>query len=589
MISVGQPGRLCVTAALSVALCLAQVTRRDEIVVTGIPEPIPLEEVDRSVTSLPVRGNEAVTRSLADLLRTVPSLDVRARAPGGVQTDVSIRGASFGQTLVLVNGQRLNDPQTGHHSMDLPLPLEAVAGMEVLRGSGSTFYGSDAIGGVVNVITRPPETSEIRLRAGAGNFGTQEQSLTAAGLLGELAEQISVSRDFSSGFRPDRDYRNLSASSLTSWKRSALLLGYSDRPFGADQFYGNFNSWENTKTWFASLTQGIGENTQAAFSFRRHSDLFVLYRDRPDIYANHHASEVFQLAVRRTEPLAPNTALHYGVEGFRDSIQSNSLGDHDRGRASAYLSADFRALRRFSLSIGAREEVYRRFSAQLSPTVAGGVWLSSSWKLRASVSQAFRVPTYTELYYQDPANSGFPGLLPEHATSYETGLDWNHSRRLRASVTAFRRAESNVIDYVRASMAERWQARNIQQLAFTGLEAELRIRQFGLSYTALTGASQALGGLMSKYVFNYPSHAGAAWWQAEVGGAVLLRAGVQAVNRVARSPYALCDFHAARSHGRLRPFVQLTNLAGARYQEILGVEMPGRAILAGLEFRITSH
>jgi iron complex outermembrane receptor protein len=134
----------------------ASEPRHDTVVVTGTYEPLPLQEMDRSLTLLPARGQGLVLNTLVDLLRLDPSLDLQERSPDGVQTDLSIRGATFGQTLVLLNGQRLNDVQTGHHDMDIPLPLDAVARIEVLRGSGSTLYGSDAIGGVINIITEPP-------------------------------------------------------------------------------------------------------------------------------------------------------------------------------------------------------------------------------------------------------------------------------------------------------------------------------------------------------------------------------------------------------------------------------------------------
>jgi len=183
----------------------------------------------------------------------------------------------------------------------------------------------------------------------------------------------------------------------TDFGNGSLNLAYMDHPFGADQFYGNFNSWEDTKTWFAGVQQALGAKTSASFSFRRHSDLFVLYRDRPEVFANHHADESYQLAVRRREEMSTATTLYYGVEAFHESIASGNLGDHARSRVAGYAAADFRALKRFSLTISAREEIYRIFSAAFTPTVAGGVWLSPQWKVRASTSRAFRVPSYTEL------------------------------------------------------------------------------------------------------------------------------------------------------------------------------------------------
>src|ERR1039458_5930312 len=145
--------------------------QHETVVVTGTFEPLSLDEMDRAITLLPARSSGLVLNALEDLLRTDPALDLQERAPNGVQTDLSIRGGTFAETLVLLDGQRLNDAQTGHHDMDIPVPLDTIQQVEVLRGSGSTLYGSDAIGGVINIITAPPEDMELRLRTSVGNDG----------------------------------------------------------------------------------------------------------------------------------------------------------------------------------------------------------------------------------------------------------------------------------------------------------------------------------------------------------------------------------------------------------------------------------
>ena len=142
--------------------------------------------------------------------------------------------------------------------------------------------------------------------------------------------------------------------------------------------------------------------------------------------------------------------------------------------AAAYAAADFRAIKRFSLTISAREELYRSFSAAFTPTVAAGVWLSPQWKVRASTSRAFRIPSYTDLYYHDPGNVGNPNLRPESAWTYETGVDWVPSARIRGDLTLFERRERDGIDYYRTSATDIWRALNIQNLNFKGWEAALR-------------------------------------------------------------------------------------------------------------------
>jgi iron complex outermembrane receptor protein len=560
--------------------------------VTGTFEPMTLEEIDRAVRVLPARSQGLVLNSLVDLLRLDPSIDLEERSPDGVQTDVGIRGATFGQTLVLLNGQRLNDPQSGHHNMDIPVPLEAVSRVEVLRGSGSTMYGSDAIGGVINVIAEPPAVTEFRMRTALGNQGINQQRASLGIVLKKVSEQVSFSRDFSSGFRPDRDYRNLEFASttrlVTSLGTTSITAAYMDHPFGADQFYGNFNSWEDTKTWFAGVQQQIGDQTTLSFSFRRHSDLFVLYRDQPEIFTNHHSDESYQAALRRRQEISANATAFYGVETLHESIVSNNLGDHSRSRAAAYAAVDFRALKRFSLSVSAREEIYRDFSGTLSPTASGAMWFSQRLKLRASGSRAFRVPNYTDLYYHDPGNVGNPDLKPESAITYEAGLDWIPSAKVRGDLTVFQRRVQDGIDYFRLLPTDIWRALNISNQKFTGAEAALhltpsRIHTIDLRYTVMRGTEDTVPVGTTKYTFNYPRHSGVVQWQVNPKGNFLFRTRVGVLDRRSGDTYALWDVYAAMPHGKVHPFLQISNLANSSYQEIVGVPMPGRTVIGGVE------
>lgn len=539
-----------------------------------------------------------VLNTLVDLFRLDPSLDLQERAPGGVQTDLSIRGGNFGQTLVLLNGLRLNDAQSAHHDMDIPVPLDSVTRVEVLRGSGSSMYGSDATAGVVNIITAPPEGFEARLRTAAGNQGINQQSASLSDTFGALSEQITFSRDFSSGFMPDRDYRNLQLASTThlktAWGFTDITLAYMDHPFGADQFYGPYPSWENTKSWWAGAQQALGRKTTASFAYRRHSDLFVLFRDQPPIYTNHHVDESYQAALRRTEPLSTSANFHYGVEALHESIVSNNLGIHARNRAAVYAALDFLALKRFSLTLSAREEVYRSFSAEFSPTVAGGIWISPKLKFRASASRAFRVPSYTDLYYSDPANRGNPNLRPERAWTYESGLDWNPASRVRAAVTVFERRERDGIDYYRSSPTDLWQALNIDSLNFTGVESSLRFalpksQTLDLRYTWLLGVQDTVPIGYTRYTFNYPTDSGVIAWQGAVGQSLVLRSRIGVLNRRERDPYALWDLYAAMPRGSVHPFLQISNVTSTSYQEIQGVVMPGRTVIGGVELLLRRH
>ncbi len=574
------------------------LTRSDVIVVTGTFEPMPLSESNRSVTSLQVREQALLFGSMVDFLRTEPSLDLGERGPFGTQSDLSIRGATFGQSLVLLNGLRINDAQSAHHNLDIPIPLEAISRIEILRGAGSTLYGADAMGGAVNFIAEPPEASELRLRTGVGNFGFNQQHILGSMVRGRWSETVAADRDFSSGFRPDRDFRSSSASSQThfqsAWGITDLLVAGSDRPFGADQFYGNFNSWERTKGWFASIGQQLGKKTRVAAAYRRHTDNFILYRDRPAVYANNHISQSWQGTIRRIEDLGTNSNLSYGLDAQGDQIDSNSLGHRGRNRGAGYVNLDLRAVHRFSFSLGGREEVFSGGRSEFLPSVAAGLWLRPSLKFRASVSRAFRLPTYTDLYYSDPATLGNPNLRPESAWSFEAGADWAPSSRVSAAVTVFHRRDQDIIDYIRTDPSQRFQATNIENLQFTGVETSLRFRlphdqQADVAYTAIHGNQVVLPQVTSRYALNYLSNNASLGWTGAWRDILVARARLGVLQRFRQDAYPLLEFSAARSSGAIRPYFQMLNISDTSYEEIPGVIMPGRTVLGGFELVLPSR
>jgi iron complex outermembrane receptor protein len=552
-----------------------------------------LDSIDRSVSVIDTREVPLLYNHWVDYLQLDPSVDLQERAPDGVQTDLTIRGSTFGQTLVLLDGLRMNDAQSGHHNMDLPVPTDAIDRIEILRGAGSTLYGSDAMAGSVNIITGPPKYSEFRLGASVGNFGINQQTGDAAWLAGRWDEELSAARDFSSGFIPDRDYRKLTVFSNTgaetSLGRTQIMLGYGDDPFGANQFYGNFDSWERTKSWFAGINQDLGDKTEFSMAYRRHTDEFILFRDNPSFYENNHSDESWQTALRRKQPLGQNSTFFYGGEGFHESIDSNNLGQHERSRGAVYVDYDVRAWKRFSFSAGAREEIFNSTRGEFSPSVAAGYWLKAGFKLKGSASHAFRLPTYTDLYYSDPATVGNPNLQPETAWDYEGGLVWDRGGRYQAEVTIFERREKNGIDYVRASPADMWQAENIDVLNFTGVETSFTIRlprqqRLQFAYTGLKGSLQSLNGLESEYISNYPADDASVTWQGTLPASFIARTRIGVINRFDSSPYALWDVAVAREFRYVGAHLDLANITDTQYQEIPGVAMPGRSVIFGLEF-----
>lgn len=569
----------------------------ETLVVLGSAAPVPLTESPSSVLILPVEDQQFRVATPLDLLRQDASLFLEQRGAGGAQSDIVLRGGSFAQTLILLNGFRINDSQTAHHNLDLPIPLEALDQIQVLHGAGSTLHGADALSGVVDFLTAAPNSPSLLLRAGGGNFGQNEQALMAGAARKQLSARITADRNFSTGFRADRDYRNEDAS-LEAWAGSRLgvtdlLFAGSDRAFGADQFYGPYPSWERTKGWFAAARQDLGSRTSAAFAYRRHTDDFVLIRTNPSVYENHHEDASWQASLRRTADLPHGSIALFGLEADGDAIRSNNLGTHARNRGAGYLDIDLHpAEHHWTLSAGLREEIFSGGARQVvSPHLAASLRLASALKLRAGGGYGFRIPTYTDLYYSDPTTTGNALLKPESAWSSEAGVDWAPSRKLALSATGFYSLQHHAIDYVRSNPTAKWQAANLNGLRFAGIEASatwlpLPSQSLRLSWTNLTGAQDALNGLQSEYVFNYPVNNLHALWQATLPHGIALSNAVQIAQRYRQTPYPVWDIALARQRGSLRPYVRVNNAANTGYAEITGIIMPGRSVVAGLAISI---
>ena len=194
----------CTVAALEVAAqdaapqTGAKVKGKTEtMVVLGTATPVPLGESPRAVEVLPVKGKSLAAESPQDFLREDSSIFLEERGAGGGQADLVLRGGSFEQTLVLLDGFRINDAQTSHHNLDLPVPLEAMDSIQVLEGAGSTLHGVDALSGVVDFLTAAPDHDSLFLRAGGGSFESNEETLMGGATRGRWSGRVTAERNFS--------------------------------------------------------------------------------------------------------------------------------------------------------------------------------------------------------------------------------------------------------------------------------------------------------------------------------------------------------------------------------------------------------
>ena len=219
---------------------------------------------------------------------------------------------------------------------------------------------------------------------------------------------------------------------------------------------------------------------------------------------------------------------------------------------------------------------------------AATLWLSQMLKLRASAGHGFRIPTFLDLYYSDPTTLGNPNLKPESAWNFEAGADWYPSSRIGSSLTVFYSRQHDTIDYTRSSPSDLWQATNLSGLHFTGVESAVdwkasHTTEIKFAWTLLVGAQSALHGFESEYVFNYPVNNGRAECTWTAPHSMMLHSRLGVVERYQKSPYPVWDSSLARASGRIRPYLQMTNLSNTGYDEILNVRMPGRAFIGGAE------
>jgi iron complex outermembrane receptor protein len=583
---------LAASFALSPPRAAGQEPFRQTVVVTAAATPVELGSVTRTLT---VISREEIAllpaQSIADVLRLAASIDVRARGIRGAQTDFAVRGANFGQMLVLVDGVRLNDAQSGHHNGDIPVPLGAVERIEILHGPGSSLFGADAFGGTVNVITRSRvDAPSFVLHGGTSDLaGGQAHGGFARGA---VRQTLSASFDRSSGFMYDRDFKTaLARTRATLAGRTDLSVSYLWKEFGANNFYGgNAPSREWTNQTLVAADHRFGSAggwlIDGAASYRTHGDRFVFNQERPAISDNRHRTHAALVSLSGSRPGPAGASIAAGVEGGGDRIRSSNLGDHSTARISAFGEWRQQWGPRAQIDAAMRIDRYREFGTSWSPSLGAGWWPSASVRLRASAGRAFRIPTFTERYYSDPANLARADVGPESAWAGEGGADVFLRGGWVLQTTAFGRADDDVIDWLRATPAERWQTYNIRSVRTIGFEAGVRktFERGALVHAQYTWLDLDAADVdqLSKYVLDYAPHSLTGTVSVPLPGRVRLTPRVEYRRRTRStggSEYVLLDARIGRRIGELyEVFVEGTNLFDADYEEIAGVAMPGAAM-----------
>ena len=537
--------------------------------------------------------------SAIEALSVLP-LDLQSRSlKGGIQTDFSLRGSTYQGVLLLVNGQRINDPQTGHHNSDIPFTSEDIERIEVIPGVSSSLFGPDAIAGAINIILKEPSKRKVVGELSAGQYQSKAARFSIEDKKGKAGVRFSIERQESDGFRYDTDFKEFTTSLSSSYDipdgKFFANLGYQDKEFGAYDFYtpaSGYPSKEWTQTYLidTGLDLNKGDLTiKSTLLWRRHFDKFML--DKTELrsrYLNHHRTDLLTPAIyfqKKSDSLG-KTGL--GLEYGQERLDSTNLGKDVRSHKSVFI--DNAKELDCGLSIGSsfRVDDYDGFAEALSGSLSLRYMLRPRNSLHLGVSRSVRVPCFTELYYNDPITSGNPGLCPENALSYQAG--YNYKRKgLAAGVVFFLRQEEDMIDWVKQQPSQaKWQAENITEDEVKGAEGYLKIdltQRLSLSsnYTYIDKRVNDRGYLY-KYGENYCRHL------INADLTVKLPFGTQTVSaaykkRPQRDGWFLlntCFSYGLNKNSRL--FLKIDNLLNVEYQEIEGIPQPGRWVEAGLRF-----
>ena len=581
------------TAALSltVPFTAAQQLPDETVIVTANATAVPFENLSRTVQVFDSEDIDLLPiRNITDVLEHAASVDVRSRSPYGMQSDISIRGSSFSQVLVLVDGLPINDSQTGHHNSDFPVQLQDVDRIEVLLGSGSSIYGADALGGTINIITRHP-ARRMNGSIALGQYGLVDGSFATFFEKGNYKQSVSVSGSRSSGFQYDRDFDHVAASTrITLGARSTFFVSHSDKEFGADNFYGPAPSREWTNQTLISVERNFenkaGNKSTLKGFYRTHGDRFLYDIEHPQLFESRHRTHAAGLQFKTEYRFADSGLMTLGGGVGRDWIDSSNLGDHSYARTSIFGELQWTPGRSAAIYPGLRFDYYSNFGAAVNPSLSGSWWVLSRLRLRASLGRAFRIPTFTERFYRDPNHEAEAGLKPESAWSADAGAEYIPAENWLGSLTVFARRERDVIDWVRSSESEKWRTSNIRKLRTVGFEIGLErsfnsITRLGTQYSYVSTSADSIDS-ESKYVLDFARHA---WSQAVSIALPIDMAYKQTLSYRRRSDgrsYWLWDGCLEKRFYGFLVALDYTNLLDSRYQEVRGVDMPGRWFIVSL-------
>ena len=587
----------------NIAISQQDTTDLKEVIVSTTKLEIPFSKNFRTVKIISSDYiKNSPSTNVSDLLQEITGIDVRRRGVGGVQGDLYIRGGGFDQTLLLVDGMKMDDAQTGHHTLNMIVPLYLIERIEVIKGPAARIFGQNAFNGAINIVTKnvKGEKKQIDLSLKEISYGSFEQKNISAVtkiITNKAKSLISFSNNTSDGYRHNTDYKRNNYFVKTSFNLKSspvdVIASFTENKFGANGFYASPSATEQYEETQASL---LGVSTtinseklsiKPRLYWRRGQDEYIYIRDNPSVYRNLHKTN--KVSAELSGSYFSNSGVTgFGIDLSTVNISSNNLGEHDRTTVNLFVDHTFKLFdEKLVLSPGIAVSYFSDMSFHSFPGIDLGYNINSNFKLYSNIGKTFRVPTYTDLYYSDRTTIGNENLNPESATSTELGFKYNTSN-FKISGAFFNRKAKNIIDYVKENENDLWNAVNIGSLKTTGFELDFRYNfqnqnYLNLGYTNINDNSYVTNINYSKYSLNSLKHHFTSKLNLNYIRNVNHSFVYKYAERSDKSNYNILDSKIMYKKGL---FIYVNNILDEVYSETNLVPMPGTSFLVGISVGI---
>ena len=540
-------------------------------------------------------------KSIDEILQQVPGMDIRRRGANGVQSDISFRGSSFEQVLLLLNGIRMNDSQTGHNNMNIPVDLDDVEKIEIIKGPAARRFGQNAYAGVINIITKTTPGKRVKISADGGDYSTYGLGFNAQIGNEKFTNSLQANSASSEGYMFNTDYeiRNVFYQGKLNIKNGDVRVqaGFSEKKFGANGFYASSAATKQYEETQASIVSVAHQQTFGKLKlnsnvyWRRGQDMYLYDRWNPDFYRNMHIGNNVGGEVNSSYQWGLGTT-GIGVELRKEFLVSSNLGDRNRFVSQVFFEHHFSLLdKKLNISPGISWANYSKEGNFFYPGLDVGYNFNPNHKVYGNIAKVHRIPTFTDLYYISKTEQGNPDLRPENALSSEIGYQYQDNKIL-AKVSGFVRNSSNSIDWVKKDLSDKvWYAQNVGDIKTKGIEAEWSHRpmdwlKYTVGYTYINSKYEEKNGLVSRYILDNLKHQLVSKLEVKFLKNFTNELVYRYNERVNLGSYNLLDEKLSFAKKDYSVYVLINNITNTKYTEAFGVGMPQRWFHIGFSYTI---